>query len=63
MTFHTPAEKAFLWEKEKMLVTRIFSSSYNAFYKAKFKDKFNVMSDIEFDVCKLFQFGQCLKSQ
>ena len=35
-----------LWEKEKMLETRIFYLSNNAFYPMK--DKFNVFRNIEF---------------
>ena len=43
------------WEKEKLLVTSIFSFSQNVFYS--FQRKFQILSRIYFDVCKCFQFG------
>ena len=45
-----------LWEKKKMLVTNIFFFSHNVSYPMK--DNFNNLSNIEFVVCKYFQFGQ-----
>ena len=44
-----------LWEKEKMLVTSIFSFSRNVFYHITDKD--NLVSCIEDVVCNFFQFG------
>ena len=44
-----------LWEKEKMLVTSIFSHSHNVFYHSQ--SKFQFLSHIYFVVCKSFQFG------
>ena len=44
-----------LWEKEKMLVTSIFSFSHNVFYPSL--NKFQFFSYIYFVVCKCFQFG------
>ena len=45
-----------LWEKEKMLVTSIFSFSHNIFFFIK--DKFRVLDNTEFVVCECFQFEQ-----
>ena len=45
-----------LWEKEKMLVTSIFSISQNVFYP--FKNKCQFLSQIYFVVCMCFQFWQ-----
>ena len=45
-----------LWEKEKMLVTSIFSFSHNVFYPST--DEFKPLSHIWIVVCKCFQFGQ-----
>ena len=45
-----------LWEKEKMLVTSIFSFSHNVFYSIK--DRNYHLCYISFVVCKCFQFGQ-----
>ena len=44
-----------LWEKEKMLVTSIFSFSQNVFYPVK--DRYHYLNYINFVVCKCFQFG------
>ena len=44
-----------LSEKEKMLVTSIFSFTHNIFYPLK--NKFQFWSHIYFVVCKFFQFG------
>ena len=46
-----------LWEKEKMLVTSIFSFSYNGFYPIK--EKINNLSNIEIalDKAKIFLSG------
>ena len=46
------------WEKEKMLVTSIFSFFHNIFFFIK--DINHYLSNIRFDVCKCFQYGQCL---
>ena len=43
-----------LWEKEKMLVTSIFSFSHNVFYPIK--DRNHHLSYIYFIVCKCFEF-------
>ena len=45
-----------LWEKEKMLVTSIFSFLNDVLYPMK--GIFHVFSKIKFVVCKCFQFGQ-----
>ena len=45
-----------LWEKEKMLVSSIFSFSHNVFYPIK--DRNHQYSNGEFVVCKYFHFGQ-----
>ena len=47
-----------VWEKEKMLVTSIFSFSQNVFYP--FKLKFQFLSHIYCVICNCFQFGQDL---
>ena len=44
-----------LWEKEKLLVTSIFSSSHGVFYM--FEELFSIFVKFEIVVCKLFQFG------
>ena len=44
-----------LWEKEKMLVTSIFSFSHDVFYPSK--NNFQFWSHIYFVTCKSFQFG------
>ena len=44
-----------LWEKEKMLVTSIFSFSHNVFYPSQ--NKLQLFNYIYFVVCKCFQFG------
>ena len=45
------------WEKEKMLVTSIFSFSQNVFYTSQ--NKFQFLSHIYmyFVICKHFEFG------
>ena len=43
------------WEKEKMLVTSIFSFSHNVFYSVKERNSY--FSNLYFVVCKCFQFG------
>ena len=43
-------------EKEKMLVTSIFSFFHNVFYPLK--ERNHHFSDIKFVVCNCFQFGQ-----
>ena len=48
-----------LWEKEKMMVTSIFSFSHNAFYPIK--DKSYSLHHIYFAVCTCFQIGQVNK--
>ena len=48
-----------LWEKEKMLVTSIFSFSHNVFYP--FQTNFIFFIHIYFVVCKCFQFRPLLK--
>ena len=45
-----------LWDKEKVLVSSIFSFSHNVFYS--FKKDFLFLSYIYFVVCKCFQFGK-----
>ena len=57
--FYQPRERSILktsWEKEKMLVTSIFSFSHNLFYPTK--DRNRHFSNTAFVVCKCFQFGQ-----
>ena len=57
-TFNDPEKEAFLktlWEKEKMLVTSIFSFSHNVFYPSQ--KEFLYLSYIYCVVCKCFQFG------
>ena len=44
-----------LWEKEKMLVTSIFSFFHSVFYPIK--DRNHHLSYVYFVVCKCFQFG------
>ena len=44
-----------LWEKEKMMVTSIFSFSHNVFYPSQ--NKLQFLSHIYFIVCKNFQLG------
>ena len=44
-----------LWEKEKMLVTSIFSFSYKVF--CSIKDRNHHFSNIETVVCKCFEFS------
>ena len=44
-----------LWEKEKMLVTSIFSFSNNVFYSIK--ERNHNLSNILVIVCKCFEFG------
>ena len=44
-----------LWEKEKMLVTSIFSFSHNVFYSSR--HKFQFLSHNYFVICKCFEFG------
>ena len=54
----TPLEKNLLktlWEKEKTLVTSIFSFSQNVFYH--FQNKFQFSSCNYSIVCKFFEFG------
>ena len=48
-----------LKEKEKMLVTSIFSFSNNVFYPSQYK--FQLFSHIYFVICKFFQFGPVKK--
>ena len=49
-----------LWEKEKMLVTSIFSFSHSVFYSIR---KINHhFSNIQLVVCKCFQFGHVRNS-
>ena len=65
MTFNTSVEEAFwkhcekrrkcwLWEKEKMLVTSIFSFAHSVFFPSL--NKFQFFSHIYFVVCQYFQF-------
>ena len=57
LTFNNPEKEVFgkkLWEKEKMLVTSIFSFSNNLF--CSFKNKVLSLSHIYFVICKVFQF-------
>ena len=49
-----------LWEKEKMLVTRIFSLFHNVSYP--YQSEFNVSVTFIFVVCKSFQFRPVLKN-
>ena len=44
-----------LWEKEKMLVTSIFSFFHNVFYPSQ--NKFHLCSHIYFVICKCFPLG------
>ena len=43
-----------MWEKEKMLVTSIFSFFHNVFYPSK--NKFQFFIHIHFVVCKIYAF-------
>ena len=49
-----------LWEKEKMLVTSIFSFSHSVFYPIKNRNHYftNILLIV---VCKCFEFGQSKK--
>ena len=49
-----------LWEKEKMLVTSIFSFSHSVFYSVK--EINHHFSNIQIVVCKCFQFGHVQNS-
>ena len=49
-----------LWEKEKMLVTSIFSFSHSVFYSIK--EINHHFSNIQFVVCKCFHFGHIQNS-
>ena len=49
-----------LWEKEKMLVTSIFSFSHSVFYSIKEINPH--FSNIQFVVCKCFQFSHVQNS-
>ena len=49
-----------MWEKEKMLVTSIFSFSHNVF-KENPKENFCFLGHTYFVVCKCFQVGPVLK--
>ena len=49
-----------LWEKEKKLVTSIFSFSHGVFYSIK--EINHHLSNTEFVVCKCFQFGNVQNS-
>ena len=56
--FNDPEKKSLLktlWEKEKMLVTSIFSFSCNVFYL--FQQEFLCLGYIYFVVGKCFQYG------
>ena len=56
--FQRPWESSLLktlWEKEKMLVTSIFSFSHIVFYPSQIK--FPFFGHIYFVVCKCFEFG------
>ena len=58
-TIPTPLEKkAFenIVEKEKMLVTGIFSFAHNVFYFSQ--HKFQFLNHYDFVVCKCFEFGK-----
>ena len=60
--FQRPLKRSLLktiWEKEKMLVTSIFSFSHNVFFQ--FQKEFLFLSHIYFVVCKCFQFGPVKK--
>ena len=48
-----------LWEKEKMLVTSIFSFFHNVFYSIKDRNHYHSNITLNFVVCKCFQFGKC----
>ena len=58
-TLNNPKKKKIalktLWEKEKMLVTSIFSFSHNVFYPSQ--SKFQSFIYIYFVVCKCFNLG------
>ena len=57
-TFNNPKEEGFgkhYGEKEKMLVTSIFSFSHNVFYTVK--DRNYHCCNIKYVICKSFQFG------
>ena len=57
-TFNNPEKERFskhCGEKEKMLVTSIFSFSFNVFYS--FKNKVQFLSHNYFVICKVFHFG------
>ena len=57
-TFNDPIGRKLMktfWEKEKMLVTSIFSISQNVFYPSQ--NKFQFFGQVYFVVCKFFQFG------
>ena len=45
-----------LWEEGKMLESSIFSFAHNVLYPMKVI--FNVLNNIQFSICKCFQFGQ-----
>ena len=58
LTLNDPEEEDFrktLWEKEKMLVTSIFSFSHNVFYPIRYRN--HCFSNLKFVVCKCFEFG------
>ena len=55
MTLRQSALLKTLWEKEKMLVTSIFSFSHNVFYSSQ--NKFQVFSHIHSVICKVFYSG------
>ena len=58
LTFKLPYRRRLwktLWEKEKMLVTSIFSFSHIVFYSIK--DRNPHFRNIQFVVCMCFQFG------
>ena len=59
-TFNNPESKPFEYivEKEKMLVTSIFSFSHNVFYPLQ--SNFLFFRHIYFVVCKCFNFGLVL---
>ena len=56
-TFNDPENEAFqnIVGKEKMLVTSIFSFSYDVFYPSQNKIQF--LNQVYFFICKCFQFG------
>ena len=45
-----------MWEKEKILITSIFSFSHTVFYPSKNLNHY--LSHIYVTVCKYFQFGR-----